>query len=91
MRDLGGEVRMWKTNIVILFFVLLFVALTIGLSGYRDTPAPDKGTPLESMESPYEDAAPGDEPDEGYYDQGPLDEESPLDPGEPEVFEAALL
>jgi hypothetical protein len=84
---------MWKTNLVILFFVLLFVALSIGLSGYRDTPAPNEATPLESPGTPpYEGAAPKDEPDDGYYDRGPLDdEESPRTPGEPEVFEASLL
>ena len=84
---------MWKTNLVILFFVLLFVALTIGLSGYRDTPAPNEVTPLQSPGTPpYEDAAPEDESDDGYYDRGPLDDEEPRrTPGEPEVFEASLL
>ncbi|MDR3354668.1 MAG: hypothetical protein LBO21_06490 [Synergistaceae bacterium] len=85
---------MWKTNVVILFFVLLFVALTIGLSGYRDMPAPEEGASpeYEYQEAPYYDAIPEDDIDgyDRYYDDGPLDEESPPDPGEPEIFEAAF-
>ncbi|MDR1481500.1 MAG: hypothetical protein LBI74_02625 [Synergistaceae bacterium] len=75
---------MWKSNLLILFFVLLFVALTIGLSGYKDVPVPDAGT---SLELPYE----GDLDDDASEPRTPNpSDESPFDPDEPEIFEAAL-
>jgi hypothetical protein len=67
---------------LILFFVLLFVGLTIGLSGYRDAPAPGEEPP--ALNGGGEPAAP--------YDPEPQtpDEDGQYEFDEPEVLEAAL-